>query len=88
THTLKYFHTVSSGVPNFPEFVAVVMVDDVHISHYDSDTRRAQPRQEWMENVSAEHPQYWERETGNFMGAHQAYKAWIEILKPSFNQTG
>uniref|UniRef100_H3CHP6 Ig-like domain-containing protein n=1 Tax=Tetraodon nigroviridis TaxID=99883 RepID=H3CHP6_TETNG len=88
THTLNYFHTVSSGVPNFPEFVAVVMVDDVHISHYDSNTRRTQPRQEWMENVNADDPQYWEGETGNFMGAHQAYKARIEILKPRFNQTG
>ncbi|CAF87069.1 unnamed protein product, partial [Tetraodon nigroviridis] len=88
THTLKYFYYRSSGVPNFPEFLAVVMVDDVQISHCDSNTRRAEPRQEWMEKVTADDPQYWERETAKFLDAQQTYNARIEILKPSFNQTG
>ncbi|XP_029700462.1 H-2 class I histocompatibility antigen, Q9 alpha chain-like isoform X2 [Takifugu rubripes] len=88
THTLKYFNTASSGVPNFPEFVAVGMVDDVQTVHYDSNTRRLQPKQEWMKEVTADDPQYWNISTQNAFGDQQSYKVNIEILKQRFNQTG
>ncbi|XP_075962424.1 LOW QUALITY PROTEIN: BOLA class I histocompatibility antigen, alpha chain BL3-6-like [Anarhichas minor] len=88
THSLKYFDTASSGVTNFPEFVSVGLVDDVEMVHYDSNTRRAEPKQDWMSRVTEDDPQYWQRNTGNFMGTQQVYKANIEILKQRFNQTG
>ncbi|TWW65537.1 hypothetical protein D4764_21G0004370 [Takifugu flavidus] len=37
------------------------MVDDVQMVHYDSNTRRAQPKQEWMKEVTADDPQYLDR---------------------------
>uniref|UniRef100_A0A8C5HQI1 Ig-like domain-containing protein n=1 Tax=Gouania willdenowi TaxID=441366 RepID=A0A8C5HQI1_GOUWI len=85
-HTLRYFYTSSSDVPNFPEFVSVGYVDDVQIIHYDSNSRTAVPKQDWMKDTTDQ--QFWEEETGKFMGAQQASKVNIETLKQSFNQTG
>ncbi|KAJ4919430.1 hypothetical protein JOQ06_024712 [Pogonophryne albipinna] len=45
THSLEYFYTGSSGVPHFPEFVTVGLVDEVPITHYDSNTKRVKPKQ-------------------------------------------
>ncbi|XP_070702217.1 class I histocompatibility antigen, F10 alpha chain-like isoform X2 [Pempheris klunzingeri] len=88
THSLKYFLTASSGVPNFPEFVIVGLVDDVQVVHYDSETKRAEPKQDWMSRVKEDDPQYWERDNQILQGAHQIFKGNIDILKDRFNQTG
>ncbi|XP_053719127.1 class I histocompatibility antigen, F10 alpha chain-like [Synchiropus splendidus] len=87
-HSLRYFYTASSGVPDFPEFVAVGLVDDVQILHYDSYSRRSELRQDWMKQVIADQPSYLERETQNFFGSQQEFKNTIGVVKQRFNQTG
>ncbi|XP_030202535.1 major histocompatibility complex class I-related gene protein-like isoform X3 [Gadus morhua] len=86
-HSLHYFYTGSSGLSTFPEFVVVGMVDGVQMVHYDSVSKRAVAKQDWMEQVTRD-PAYLERETGNFQGSQQWFKVNIGTAKQRFNQTG
>ncbi|MED6246773.1 hypothetical protein ATANTOWER_023317, partial [Ataeniobius toweri] len=86
THSLKYFYTGSSQVPNFPEFVAVGLVDDVQIFYYDSRIQKYEPKQDWMRKNTNE--QILEGRSGMCLGNQQNFKADVEIAKKCFNQTG
>ncbi|XP_061755117.1 class I histocompatibility antigen, F10 alpha chain-like isoform X1 [Nerophis ophidion] len=87
-HTLQYFSTASSQVPNFPEYVAVGYVDGVQIFHYDSNSRKAEAKQDWMNKITAEDPKYWQRQTEIGVGNELRDKHNLEVLKKLFNQTG
>ncbi|KAI4789517.1 hypothetical protein KUCAC02_035192 [Chaenocephalus aceratus] len=88
THSLKLFYTASSGFTNLPEFVVVALVDEVEMMHYDSNTKRAEPKQDWTNRITEEDPEFWERQTQIFLGAQQFHKNNIETAKQRLNQTG
>uniref|UniRef100_A0A8C5H5E4 MHC class I-like antigen recognition-like domain-containing protein n=1 Tax=Gouania willdenowi TaxID=441366 RepID=A0A8C5H5E4_GOUWI len=85
-HTMRFFYTSSSDVPNFPEFVAVGYVDDVQMGHYDINTRRAVPKQDWIKDAVGE--EYVERVSARGRKHQLRFKAHLETLKQRFNQSG
>ncbi|XP_053190025.1 H-2 class I histocompatibility antigen, Q9 alpha chain-like [Scomber japonicus] len=88
THSLKYFYTGSSQVPNFPEYVVVGLLDDVQMDICDSNIKRAEPKQDWMKKITEDDPQYWKRQTEICFSVQPVFKANIETAKQRFNQTG
>ncbi|KAJ0003685.1 hypothetical protein NQD34_008783 [Periophthalmus magnuspinnatus] len=85
THSLTYFYTASRGIPSFPEFVTVGLVDEQPISYYDSTQRREVPKQEWMEQTADE--EYWEKQTQISRATEQRFKASINTVIQRLNQT-
>uniref|UniRef100_UPI003AAEBCCE major histocompatibility complex class I-related gene protein-like n=1 Tax=Centroberyx gerrardi TaxID=166262 RepID=UPI003AAEBCCE len=88
THSLEYLMTASSGVPNFPEFVGVGLVDEVQMGHYDSNNKSAEPNQDWMNKVIADDPEHLDKNNARCVDAQHFFKAELETLKQYFNQTG
>ncbi|CDQ70110.1 unnamed protein product [Oncorhynchus mykiss] len=84
THSLKYFYTAVSGDIDFPEFTAVGLVDKGQFMYFDSSTKTAVPKTEWMKREGAD---YWDRQTQGLIGAHQTFKVNIQTLKDRFNQS-
>uniref|UniRef100_A0A3Q3NS33 MHC class I-like antigen recognition-like domain-containing protein n=1 Tax=Labrus bergylta TaxID=56723 RepID=A0A3Q3NS33_9LABR len=71
---IYYFFTTSSEVTNFPEFVAIGMVDDIQIDYYDSNTKRYLLKQDWMKKVTDDDADYLEEETEKSVGSQLHHK--------------
>ncbi|CAL8365677.1 unnamed protein product [Arctogadus glacialis] len=84
-HSLQYFYTASSGLSTFPEFVAVGMVDGVQFDYYDSNIQRIVLKQDWMERVTRDDPDYLERTTVSLLDAQQGSKANLWNAKKRFD---
>uniref|UniRef100_A0A3Q0SPG6 Ig-like domain-containing protein n=1 Tax=Amphilophus citrinellus TaxID=61819 RepID=A0A3Q0SPG6_AMPCI len=50
-HSLKYFTTGSSGVPNIPEFMGVMVVDGVQTGYCDSNNKTLKVQQDWAQKI-------------------------------------
>uniref|UniRef100_A0A3P8YVS0 Ig-like domain-containing protein n=1 Tax=Esox lucius TaxID=8010 RepID=A0A3P8YVS0_ESOLU len=84
THSLKYFYTGVSGDINFPEFTTVGLVDNVTFIYFDSNTKTAVPKTEWIKRVG---PGYWVSQTKTCINLHQFFKNNIQVAKDRFNQS-
>uniref|UniRef100_A0A3Q4IDN0 Major histocompatibility complex class I-related gene protein-like n=1 Tax=Neolamprologus brichardi TaxID=32507 RepID=A0A3Q4IDN0_NEOBR len=87
-HSMTVFFTASSGVPNFPEVVAVMLNDDVEVGYCDSKLKTAIPKQDWMETLRDEDPKYWKLYTGECTVHQQLFKEEFHAVKKRLNQTG
>lgn len=87
THSLKYFDTGSTKVPNLPEFVAVFLLNDLQIIHFDSETNRVVFKQDWMNKLAEEDPQERDMAPQLFLGLMGRSKRDIELIKQNLNLT-
>ncbi|KAM4641760.1 major histocompatibility complex class I-related gene protein-like [Discoglossus pictus] len=62
SHTLRYhFTTILPSNTGLPQYSIIGFVDDIQISRYDSETRRAKPVHKWMEE-RIDH-KHWDEQT-------------------------
>ncbi|XP_049459236.1 major histocompatibility complex class I-related gene protein-like [Epinephelus fuscoguttatus] len=88
-HSLKFFLTTSSGIPNFPQLVVAAMVDDLLTGYCDTNIKRIQPKQDWMKTALENNPQHLEWYTQYcFEILPHIFKARMDNLKQHFNQSG
>ncbi|CAN9502884.1 unnamed protein product [Ophioblennius macclurei] len=85
THYLQFFLTGSTGLQQLPEYFSVGILDGVQINYYDSNTRRAVPKQNWMSQN--EETKYWEEQTQKAMFDEQLFNGNIEIVKRRLNHS-
>ncbi|XP_067384952.1 major histocompatibility complex class I-related gene protein-like isoform X2 [Channa argus] len=86
-HSLKYFLTATSGVPDFPEFVGAAVVDEVQVGYCDSTIKAAEPKQDWMKKLIKDDPQHLEWYSLKCSGNQQVFRANINSLKQRLNHT-
>ncbi|KAF1381989.1 hypothetical protein PFLUV_G00159730 [Perca fluviatilis] len=88
-HSLKFFLTASSGVPNFPEYVAAGVVDEVLVGNCDTKKKIVEPKQDWMKTFLENNPQHLEFYTQTCLEIEpNFFKATMDDLKQRFNQSG
>uniref|UniRef100_A0A671XIG8 Ig-like domain-containing protein n=1 Tax=Sparus aurata TaxID=8175 RepID=A0A671XIG8_SPAAU len=87
-HSLKYITTASSGLPDFPEFVAAAVVDDNLLVYCDGNEKIIEPKHEWVKKVLEDDPQHLELyNSACFEWDPTYFKATINSLKQRFNQS-
>ncbi|KAL3999571.1 adenylate cyclase 2 [Sarotherodon galilaeus] len=88
-HTMKYFITGSSGVPNISELVGAGLVDDIPMCYCDGSNKVLEPRQDWVKNMLKNNSELLEWHTEQcFKYLPDFFRALIIRLKQQFNQTG
>ncbi|KAK3514323.1 hypothetical protein QTP70_014198, partial [Hemibagrus guttatus] len=80
THSLQYFYTAVTPGINFPEFTAVGLMDGEQCVYYDSNIRKMIPKTEWIQNISADDPDYWNRETERMKDRQDIMATVMKIL--------
>ncbi|XP_041664635.1 major histocompatibility complex class I-related gene protein-like isoform X2 [Cheilinus undulatus] len=87
-HSLKFYFTGSFGIPDVPEFVGAVDVDQIWMAYCDSN-KRIKPKQDWVKKViqnDREQLDWYKEEC--FVVQPNFFKTTIENLMQRFNQRG
>lgn len=86
-HSLKYLLTATSGIANVPEFMGAALVNEVQMGYCDSNTKTAEPKQDWMKRMIKDEPQHLDWYAQKCFGNQQVFRANIDSLKQRLNQT-
>ncbi|XP_036411011.1 BOLA class I histocompatibility antigen, alpha chain BL3-7-like [Megalops cyprinoides] len=79
THFLKGYLIVSAGLGAFPDFVAVVLVDEDAVAYFDSNIKHLQLRQQWAENIEETFKEkYYELMNYFMQGLKSFWKGYLE----------
>uniref|UniRef100_A0A8C6TL35 MHC class I-like antigen recognition-like domain-containing protein n=1 Tax=Neogobius melanostomus TaxID=47308 RepID=A0A8C6TL35_9GOBI len=54
-------------------------VNGLQIDNYDSNTKKYEPKQEWMKKITEEDHEYWVRETQKYLNSEQVHKVNTDI---------
>ncbi|XP_060763910.1 BOLA class I histocompatibility antigen, alpha chain BL3-7-like isoform X2 [Neoarius graeffei] len=87
THSLQYQYTAVTPGINLPEFTAVGLVDGEQFVFYDTNIKKMIPKTEWVQNISADDPRYWKRETERMQDEDYTLTVRLGLIMECFNQT-
>ncbi|XP_047460610.1 major histocompatibility complex class I-related gene protein-like [Mugil cephalus] len=80
--------TISSGVPDVPEYVVVAKIDGITVVYYDSSMKEPEPRQVWVKKLIDKYPGRWKKGTQECRYYHDVLKDETGIITKYSNQTG
>ncbi|KAL3984322.1 major histocompatibility complex class I-related gene protein-like [Oreochromis aureus] len=88
-HSLQYFVTGSSGLPNISELTGVGVVDGIPVAYCDGSNKVIEPRQDWVQKLLDNDPKMleWHNEQC-FKILPNFFRDRILSLKQQFNQSG
>ncbi|XP_073319031.1 major histocompatibility complex class I-related gene protein-like [Pagrus major] len=88
-HSLKLFFTGSTGVPNLPDFMTAVLVDDILVGYCDTNKKIIETKQDWVKKLFKDEPQHLEMYTRQCVeGTSVYFRNTMDSLKQRYNQSG
>uniref|UniRef100_A0A672RJM9 Major histocompatibility complex class I UBA n=1 Tax=Sinocyclocheilus grahami TaxID=75366 RepID=A0A672RJM9_SINGR len=84
-HSWKAYYTGTTGLSQFPEFVALNLIDDQLMGYFDSQTNRFKGQFKWMEDNLGK--DYDDQQTNILQGAAATFKNNVKVAMDRFNQT-
>lgn len=86
-HSYIFFHTTSTGIPNYPEFMGTLLVDDIEVGYYDSDVN-IKAKQEAAKKMLDENPELLQLYTKECSERSKRLKDRLSNFMQVFNQSG
>lgn len=86
-HSLWYILSATSGISDFPEFLASAVVDGVEVAYCDNNQKVVKPKTPWLSKLLQDDPQHMQWLNDKCLINRLDFKATITTLKERFNQS-
>lgn len=86
-HSMRFYFTLCSGLPNLPEFTIVGDFEEVRMGYYDSSMKAPEARHDWLRKLMEEDPEHWQRIVLDSMRYQQLLQGETEGFKQNSSQT-